>query len=78
MQGLVQNTCRKLHAGEEEEKKKNKPLFHLLVKHLISIIDPSWIHTTLILQRFFFLKRHIYAYYGISLLTYFICKVDVI
>ena len=54
MQGLVQNTCRKLHAGEEEEKKKNKPLFHLLVKHLISIIDPSWIHTTLILQSFFF------------------------
>ena len=39
MQGLVQNICRKLHAGEEEEKKKNKPLFHLLVKHLISIID---------------------------------------
>ena len=77
MQGLVQNICRKLHAGEEEGKKKNKPVFHPLVKHLISITGQSWIHTTLILQRFF-LKRRIYAYYGIFLLTYFICKVDVI
>ena len=35
MQGLVQNMCRKLHAGEEEGKKKNKPVFHPLVKQLI-------------------------------------------
>ena len=32
-------------------KKKNKPWFHPLVKHLISITDQSWIHATLILQR---------------------------
>lgn len=41
MQGLVQNICRKLHAGEEEGKKKNKPVFHPLVKHLISITGQS-------------------------------------
>ena len=42
IQGLVQNIYRKLYAGEEEGKKKNKPLFHLLVKHsIISITDQS-------------------------------------